>query len=817
MNNVFEHKKPLEGKVIIDLTRVRAGPTATKLMVEQGARVIKVESEDGDPTRGYGPLEEGNDPLLFEWLNTGKESVVINLKTQEGKQLFLDMVALADVVIENFSPGVMDRLGIGYETLKQINPDIVYTSISGYGQEGPSAKKPAFNTAIGAESGFMVSNNPKENPQLDALLAADTIGGQLAFSSTLAALIHRDKYVDGGSTQVDISMMDVMAYLQSYQVAMYGEFGEPPLPNGEDHLVLCPVGKYGTKDKEIVISAASNIEFHKFATAIERPDLINSDLYNTMAKRTENSTLLRKEIETVLVKNSSEYWLKLFNDLNISASSINGVEDLIFHPQLSSRNSLLPVEGKNENMRIPKHPINFTDTELQSSYRPAPKKGEHDDKIKSEVDNGSLGSRRIDDKGTAVHFVKQRRQPDEKNEPPLKGLVVLDIGRFHSAGNASKMLQEQGARVIKIEDPNIKRGIRDLHPKASNDMSVIFNVLNHGKESIFLDLKTERAYFLELVKQADVVIENFAAGKMAELGLSYEDLKEANPHIILTSISGYGQTGPYSTKKAFNSTLEAESGYMATDNPEGDAKLDALMSGSKITGQLAYSGTLSAIIARNNNEEGLGSHVDVAMIEVLTYLQGLQVAEYTAHKTKFYPDGIDQITSAPVGIFPTDNGNDHIVFSAGPQAVFERLCKSIYREDLIDDERFANSKSRFTNRKILRQEIEDTLATNTTDYWHQQMNEHRVPNSPVNTINDLVEHQQLKFRNTIGKIEGTNVLLPHHPVKSNLLERNPNIKPPPKAGEHTETVRNELRENDTLGSKFLDGRRKKLRGDISLI
>ena len=792
---------PLNGVVVLDLTRIRAGAGATKLLAEQGARVIKIERPDGmgDPVRGYPPMGHDGMSTFFRWLHHDQESVTLDLKLEEEKEKFLELVKHADVVVENYSPTVMTRLGLSHDDLKEVNPDIIMASVSGYGQTGPFSPKPAFNTAMGAESGFMVTNNPEGEPQLDALLAADTIGGQLTFAGVLSALYDREHNPGRGGVHVDVSMLEVMTYLQGYQIATHSAHGEVEYPNRKDHMLLAPVGMFevdGGNDS-IVISAATDRQFERLCEVMNREDLLHQQRFASPVSRAINRDQLHTELEQTFHTRSAAYWCDVLKVNNISCSPINGVGESLQHPQILERNVLVPMEEAEDAFRIAAHPIRMKGLERPSIRSRTPMLGEHTENVFAELEqNNTLGSDKAE-QDSKISTVENPRNG------PLDGVVVLDLTRFHSGPVTGKLMEEQGARVIKVEHPlPSTTPTREYYPKTQGRDSTFFRWLHHDKESIVIDLKTEREKFLELVKHADVVLENFPGKKMKELGLSYDDLKEANPHIVLTSVSGYGQDGPYSRKAALNSTLEAEAGFVAANNPEHDPKLDALMTGSTVTGILAFAGTLSALYAREKHVEHEGNHVDVPMIDVLAYLQGLQIAEYTAHGIEFFPDGVDQITAAPVGVFSVDNGDDHIVFSAAPQAVYERLCRALDRSDLIDDTRFLDSRLRFENRKLLRTELETTLNENTAVFWKNRLDQENVPSSLVNTIADLYEHPQIIDRGVmIPELDAPDeMMVPGHPIRSESIQRPQAVAPAPTRGEHTQAIFDEIEKTGSLGS-----------------
>ena len=247
---------PLSGIKVLDLTRIVSGPFCTSILADFGADIVKVETHGGDPTRVTGIYEDGRENPYFVNLNRNKRSLVLNLKAEEGKEIVRGLAARADVVVENFRPGVMDRLGLGYQALSRLNPGLVYAAVTGFGQDGPYAHRPAFDFIAQAISGFMSLNGSREMDPLRAgIPLSDTVAGLYAAFGILAALRERDR--TGKGQEVQCAMVDGLMSMFTFASAAYFATGELPPRNGNDHMVVSPYGLFQALDGPLAISPST--------------------------------------------------------------------------------------------------------------------------------------------------------------------------------------------------------------------------------------------------------------------------------------------------------------------------------------------------------------------------------------------------------------------------------------------------------------------------------------------------------------------------------------------------------------------------------
>ncbi len=343
-------KKILDGIRVLDLTNVLSGPFATLHLAWLGAEVIKIENpKDGDLARKLGCVTEYNKMLMgtsFLAQNANKKSCTLNLKDERGREIFKKLVAISDVVVENFRPRVMDRLGIGYSTLKEINPKLIYCAISGFGQTGPEAFKPAYDQIIQGLSGVMAINGDKRlNPLRCGFPVCDTVGGLNAAFAIMAALFHRERTGEGQF--IDIALLDSIMPLMGWVVANLMLGGQQPELLGNDNFTAAPSGTFKTMDGYINIAANKQEQWETLADLLGLSHLKEDPRFKERDIRKKNRFELNPLIEEKLIEKPTKYWVELLNNNDIPAGEILSLEDALNQPQIQHRNTFatLNVEG----------------------------------------------------------------------------------------------------------------------------------------------------------------------------------------------------------------------------------------------------------------------------------------------------------------------------------------------------------------------------------------------------------------------------------------------------------------------------------------
>ncbi len=334
MNKILENIK------VLDLTNVLSGPFATLHLSLLGAEVIKIENpKDGDLARKLGSKSEYNNLLMgtsFLAQNANKKSLTLNLKFDEGKEIFKKLVAESDVIVENFRPKVMDRLGLGYDELVKINPKIIYCAISGFGQDGPDADKPAYDQIIQGLSGVMAINGDQTlNPLRSGFPVCDTVGGLNAAFAIMSALFHRERTGEGQF--IDIAMLDSIMPLMGWVVSNWLLAGQAPQLLGNDNFTAAPSGVFKTKDGSMNIAANKQEQWEQLCNLIGIPELIEDPRFKERDTRKKNRFELTPIIEKVLQTKETSFWVELFNNNGIPSGEILSFAEALDQAQIKHR------------------------------------------------------------------------------------------------------------------------------------------------------------------------------------------------------------------------------------------------------------------------------------------------------------------------------------------------------------------------------------------------------------------------------------------------------------------------------------------------
>ena len=366
----------LAGLRVLDLTRVLVGPYTTMILADLGAEVIKVEFPGiGDDARHYPPHVNG-ESAYFMSLNRNKRSMTLNLKSEAGKLVFLDLVQKVDVLVENFRPGTMERLGIGYETLKEHNSALIYAAASGFGQTGPYSGRPAYDGVVQAMGGIMsITGQPGGEPTRVGTSIGDIAAGLFAAVGILAAVIHRERTGEG--QLVDVAMLDCQVALLENAIARYAAAGEIPGPIGNRHPSITPFEPFATSDGKLMVAAGNNVLWKKLCQALGSADLAEDPRFETNSARTENYEALRPLIAEPMAGKTTAEWVEILEDAGVPNGPINTVDRVVADPQVLAREMIVDVEHPVSGLtKLPGIPIKMSATPGKID-RPAPLLGQH--------------------------------------------------------------------------------------------------------------------------------------------------------------------------------------------------------------------------------------------------------------------------------------------------------------------------------------------------------------------------------------------------------------------------------------------------------
>ena len=375
----------LTGVRVLDLSRVLSGPYCTMMLADQGAEVIKIENPArGDDSRHIGPPLRGGESAFFISINRNKKSITLNLKHPEGINILKELVKQSDVLVENFRPGVTGRLGIDYQSLRTVNPSIIYCSISGFGQTGPYRNRPAYNFTVQALSGVMtMTGEPGSDPSPVGISLGDIPAGMFAAYAITTALYSRE--ITGSGQYIDIGMLDSLVAMMENPIVRYGMTGELPQPIGLYNPSITPFGVFSTADAPIVIAAGNDKLWQMFCAALNRPDLLQDPRFTTNPLRTENAETLYAILTDILQKRSAREWLDLLVGQGIPAAPVNTVAGVFEDPQVEARGMLVHVRQPHAgDVTIAGSPVRFSSYQNRH-YLPAPQFGEDTRPVLEEV------------------------------------------------------------------------------------------------------------------------------------------------------------------------------------------------------------------------------------------------------------------------------------------------------------------------------------------------------------------------------------------------------------------------------------------------
>ena len=371
---------PLDGMKVLDLTRVLAGPYATMLLGDLGAEVIKIEQPGtGDESRNFGPFKNGFS-LYFMSVNRGKQSVTLNLKTERGQAIFKQLLKQTDVLVENFRPGTMKKLGLDYDSLKVEHPSLIYAACSGFGQTGPYAEQGAYDMIIQGIGGIIsITGEPGGPPVRVGTSISDITAALFTTIGVLSALHHRNQ--TGSGQFVDVAMLDSLVAVLENAVVRYFATGEPPKPLGARHPAITPFEAFVSADGHVIIAIGNDTLWAKFCEHVNRQELITDKRFRTNADRTENHSELFPILSEIMAQRKTDDWIDALGAIGVPCGPINAMDKVVSHPQVQAREMITRVAHHiTGEVEVPGVPIKLSETP-GSVDAPAPSLGEHTDKV----------------------------------------------------------------------------------------------------------------------------------------------------------------------------------------------------------------------------------------------------------------------------------------------------------------------------------------------------------------------------------------------------------------------------------------------------
>jgi crotonobetainyl-CoA:carnitine CoA-transferase CaiB-like acyl-CoA transferase len=599
---------PLEGVVVIELTETLAGEFAGGLLADLGAIVIKIELPEGSPLRRRGPGLAGEDALYFQSENRGKYSVRVNVQDLRDAAWFGRLLSVADALVEDLGPGKLEAAALSPQALGLSHPHLCTLRISAFGQTGPLAHKPGDDRIAQAFSSMQFTTGFPDRPPIPITVPlADYWTGAHGVNGLLMAIWHARR--SGRGQVVDLALYEIGLRLQEAVVVQFDQTGVVAARFGTQHPSVVPANIYPTRDGQwIALSGAGDQPFVRLCEAIEAPHVPKDPRFATMAARLQHREAADEIVRTWIAAHDLADIEARFFAAGVTGTAIRSVDEIMADEHVQARQDLLHLHSQcGQDFLAPAGVPKFSRTPARPP-RGAPRLGEHTDLVRSHADTLTVPAR------LAMHA-----EGGEASAGALSGIRVLDVSQWLAGPAAATMLADFGAEVIMIELP--VDGPPQLRPVGSRDLG--FVVTNRNKRSITLDIRTlqGREVFLDLVRVSDVLVENFRPGTLERWNLSPDMLLGINPRLVILRASGFGQSGPYSRRAAFNPVGLAFGGMTYLNGwPDRSPLRDGVQAGDYSTVLFNVLGILAALLRRDR--DGQGQVVDVAMFEAVLRMTG---------------------------------------------------------------------------------------------------------------------------------------------------------------------------------------------------
>ena len=376
--------QPLNGIRVLDLSRVLAGPYCTMVLGDLGAEVIKVESPEGDETRGWGPPFAAEQSAYYLCVNRNKRSMVVDFKTEEGRDLLHELAKQSDVLVENFRPGTLRRYSLDYESVSALNPRLIYCSITGFGQTGPLRDRPGYDFMIQAMGGLIsITGEPDGEPMKVGVAVADLFAGQNAVIALLAALQARTQ--TGKGQHLDISLFDSQVAMLANVASSYLISGNLPKRYGNAHANIVPYQSFQASDAWFVIAVGNDRQFEKLCEVIDKQELASDMRFHSNSGRVENREELIVLLKPIFLEKTASEWLSSLEAAQIPCGPISTLDKVFAEPQVGEREMLIEMDHPGiGNLRLVGSPLKFSDTPVDYKL-PPPRLGEHTEEILKEL------------------------------------------------------------------------------------------------------------------------------------------------------------------------------------------------------------------------------------------------------------------------------------------------------------------------------------------------------------------------------------------------------------------------------------------------
>ncbi|MFH0943618.1 MAG: CoA transferase [Planctomycetota bacterium] len=699
-------------------------------MADMGMDVVKVEPPGGDRTRGHGPYLDDipglERSLTFWWLNAGKRGVTLDLETEEGRASFHNLAAKADILVESFRPGYLDRLGIGYLELEKTNPGLIMASITGFGQDGPYSDLLSSDIVAEAMGGQMFESGGRDTPPL-RLPGDQAYRLASLFAGTGILLALRWRRSTGRGQHIDISLQECVAAALDHVLPRYFSQGEVARRqsslqwNGAFRVFPC-------RDGHIVMSL-----FLQWDTLVEWLDSdgmaadLTGAVWRDPGHRRANVSHIGDVLGAWARKHSAVELEERGQLMGFPWARVASLKDVAASRQSRSRQFFVRIEHEKlgKRFKFPGAPCRLSRTPWNVRGR-APLRGEHNAELL----------------GCAHPFERQERpaNPDIKGQAlPLQGIRVVDFTRVLAGPYATRILADFGAEVMKVQIPGAEE--QDTVGRAYHE------TWNRNKLSITLDLSRPEGIEVvyRLIARSDVLVENFSPRVMANWGLDYEGVRLVNPGIVMVSLSAMGQAGPQKDFTGFGPTVHALSGLTYLTSFPGVAPLGpGHASADHVAGLVGALAALAALEHRDRTGEG--QHVDVSETEAVCALLGAPLLECLINGVDPGPQGNRSVYAAPHGCYRCKGEDAWCAISIEDEGQWRRFVRAIGSPAWAGEPRFGSGSTRLTNDAELDRLVESWTRERSADEVMAMLQRAEIPAGRVQDAADLTADAQLNSR-----------------------------------------------------------------------
>ena len=735
MSSENHHATALGHLRVLDLATAQIGYFG-KIFADLGADVIKVESPQGDPSRQMAPfagdLSDPERSLYFLNFNANKRGVALDLETDAGRASFRQLASGADVLVESYTPGYLDSLGVGYDALKQGNPALVFASITPFGQTGPYAEFQGSELVTQAMGGLLyVQGDDNKPPCYAPCDQSSQLASLHAAYGALTALKVRS--LTGRGQHVDVSMQDIMGHLL-FSIAQYG-FSREIIRRTGATATIAPNGYYKCIDGYVSLAIFFNHHWQIMQEWMNIEALLDP-IWQDLDFRRSNPDIVNQFVSEFVADFTIDEFVREGQKRHLTVSAMSSIDGFFEDEHINARkffrDDTHPDIGEYLTTGAP---YIFSDTPW-ASQRPAPTLGQHTKEVLAEAPKPAKSRAAVDTPAI--------------NGGPLSGVRIVDFARVWAGPYATRYLGDLGAEVIKIENENFLDGGR-----ISANSNHMFPEINRSKLGVTVNFREADGANLirELVSVSDVVLDNFASGVLARRGLGYEDLRKIRPDIIMISMPGYGNDGPYSEYVAYGQSLMAYAG-LALLWGFADSPVDTRPNVHYSDFISAAHGSFALMAALEHRAQtGQGQYIEIPQAETLAATMGVALLDHSVNGRSWEPIGNRHPSFAPHGCYPCRGEDQWCAISCLTAEHWQSLCKAINAPELALDPRFDSLNARLQNQDAL-DEIIGVWTKQFTPYQVMWMLQGvGVPAGVAQSGEQLYHDMNLRSRNFILRIE----------------------------------------------------------------